>query len=139
MSIIVALCVFRYDATGIRATIASLQQIDKSMEEASLSLGASRLTTFFRVTLPLIIPAVTTGMRYLFVVSMTAVSATIFLVSVRWILLTIRILECITELLFAQAAAFSVVLVLIVFIAIGIISVMFRIAYPDYVCQTRRP
>ena len=70
---------------------------------------------------------------------MTAVSATIFLVSVRWSLLTIRILECITELLFAQAAAFSVVLVLIVFIAIGIISVMFRIAYPDYVCQTRRP
>lgn len=139
MSIIVALCVFRYDATGIRATIASLQQIDKSMEEASLSLGASRLTTFFRVTLPLIIPAVITGMRYLFVVSMTAVSATIFLVSVRWSLLTIRILECITELLFAQAAAFSVVLVLIVFIAIGIISVMFRIAYPDYVCQTRRP
>jgi len=139
MSIIVALCVSRYDATGIRATIASLQQIDPSIEEASLSLGASRFTTFFRVTLPLIMPAVITGMRYLFVVSMTAVSATIFLVSVRWSLLTIRILECITELLFAQAAAFSVVLVLIVFIAIGAIAVLFHIIYPNYYRQLRRP
>ncbi|WP_024822261.1 ABC transporter permease [Aminobacterium mobile] len=138
MSIIVALCVSRYDATGIRATIASLQQIDPSIEEASLSLGASRFTTFFRVTLPLIMPAVTTGMRYLFVVSMTAVSATIFLVSVRWSLLTIRILECITELLFAQAAAFSVVLVLIVFFAIGAIAVLFHIIYPNYYRQLRR-
>ncbi|MDD3708596.1 MAG: iron ABC transporter permease [Aminobacterium sp.] len=132
MFIIVALCAFRYDAAGIRAIVASMQQIDTSIEEASLSLGASRATTFFRVILPLIAPAVTTGMRYLFVVSMTAVSAIIFLVSVRWSLLTVRILECITELLFAQAAAFSVVLVLIVFAAMGIIALMFRLIYPNY-------
>lgn len=139
MAIIVALCVFRYDATGIRATVASLQQLDPSLEEASLSLGATRRATFFRVTLPLIVPAVSAGMRYLFVVSMTAVSATIFLVSVRWSLMTVRILECVTELLFAEAAAFSVVLVLIVFAAIGAISLLFRFAYPDYSRHLRRP
>lgn len=139
MTIIVALCVFRYDATGIRATVASLQQLDPSLEEASLSLGATRRTTFFRVTLPLIMPAVSAGVRYLFVVSMTAVSATIFLVSVRWSLMTVRILECVTELLFAEAAAFSVVLVLIVFAAIGAISLLFRIAYPNYSRHLRRP
>lgn len=138
MSIIVALCVFRYDAVGIRATVASLRQIDPSLEEASLSLGASRKTTFFRVTLPLLLPAVTAGMRYLFVVSMTAISATIFLVSVKWSLLTVRILECITELLFAEAAAFSVVLVIIVFAAIGVISLLLRITYPDTSRQLRR-
>ena len=38
--IIVACYVFRYGPTGIRATVALLQQIDKSLEEASQGLGA---------------------------------------------------------------------------------------------------
>ncbi len=130
MTIIVALCVFRYDATGIRSIIASLRQLDPSLEEASLSLGASRFTTLRRVTLPLVLPAVKAGMRYLFTVSLTAISAVIFLVSVNWSLLTVRILQCITELMFAEAAAFSVVLVAIVFAAIGCINLIFRFICP---------
>ena len=132
MAILVSAYMFRYDATGIRATIASLQQIDPSLEEASLSLGESAFGTFRKVTLPLIIPAVTAGMKFLFIRAMTAISATIFLVSVHWTLLTTRILECMTELQFAQASAFSVVLILIVFAAGGLISLMFRLAYPRY-------
>ena len=132
MAIIVAAYVFRYDATGIRSTVASLQQIDLSLEEASLSLGESAFGTFRKVTLPLIIPAVTAGMKFLFIRAMTAISATIFLISVHWTLLTTRILECMTELQFAQASAFSVVLILIVFAASGLISLMFRLAYPRY-------
>ena len=132
MAIIVAAYVFRYDATGIRATVASLQQIDPSLEEASLSLGESAFGTFRKVTLPLIIPAVTAGMKFLFIRAMTAISATIFLISVHWTLLTTRILECMTELQFAQASAFSVILILIVFTASGLISLMFRLAYPRY-------
>lgn len=131
MTILVALCVFRYDAVGIRSTAAALRQIDPSLEEASLSLGAGRGTTFLRITLPLVAPAVAAGARYLFVVSMTAISATIFLVSVRWSLLTVRILECVTELLFAQAAAFSVVLILIVFLASGAILLLMRLLVPQ--------
>lgn len=46
---------------------------------------------------------------------MTAIGAAIFLVSVGWSLLTTRILECMTELQFPQAWAFSVVLILLVF------------------------
>ena len=132
MAIIVSAYVFRYDATGIRATVASLQQIDPSLEEASLSLGESAFGTFRKVTLPLIVPAVTAGMKFLFIRAMTAISATIFLVSVHWTLLTTRILECMTEMQFAQASAFSIVLILIVFAASGCISLAFRIAYPRY-------
>lgn len=117
MTILVAAYVFRYYATGIRSVMASLQQIDPSLEEASLSLGAGRVRTFREVTVPLIIPAVLAGMRYLFIHSMTAISATIFLISVRWTLLTTRILESMTELQFSQASAFSIVLIVIVFIA----------------------
>ncbi|WP_231881816.1 ABC transporter permease [Anaerosporomusa subterranea] len=132
MMIIVSAYVFRYDATGIRSTIASLKQIDQSLEEASLSLGESAFNTFRKVTLPLIIPAVSAGMKFLFIRAMTAISATIFLVSVRWTLLTTRILECMTELQFAQASAFSVILILIVFTASGLITLCFRLAYPRY-------
>lgn len=117
MTILVAAYVFRYYATGIRSVIASLQQIDPALEEASASLGASTTRTFFQITVPLIVPAVLAGMRYLFIHCMTAISATIFLVSVRWTLLTTRILESMTELQFSQASAFSIVLIVLVFAA----------------------
>lgn len=132
MAILVAAYAFRYDATGIRSTVASLQQIDGSLEEASLSLGASSFATFRKVTLPLIVPAFVAGLRFLFTRAMTAISATIFLVSVHWTLLTTRILECITELQFAQAAAFSVVLIVMVFLLSGLLLLLFRVAYPSY-------
>ncbi|MBP5211491.1 MAG: iron ABC transporter permease, partial [Pyramidobacter sp.] len=64
------------------------------------------------------------GMRYLVIHSMTAISATIFLVSVRWSLITTRILECMTELQFAQACAFSIVLIILVFIASGFMTLL---------------
>lgn len=128
MAILVAAYMFRYHAAGIRAVIASLHQIDPSIEEASASLGAGAARTFFRVTVPLVIPAVLMGMRYLFIHCMTAISATIFLVSVRWSLLTTRILECMTELQFAQACAFSVVLILLVFCATAVLTGLTRFA-----------
>ena len=132
MSIIVAAYVFRYDSAGIRSVIASLHQIDPSLEEASLSLGASSIGTFKNITLPLVIPALLAGMKYLFIHSMTAISATIFLVSVSWSLLTARILECMTELQFGNACAFSVVLILLVFIFNGMLTLLVRAAGYNY-------
>jgi iron(III) transport system permease protein len=124
--IIVACYVFRYGATGIRATVALLQQIDKSLEEASQGLGAGSSTTFRRVTLPLILPAFFAGLGVVFIRSMTAISATIFLVSIGWTLITVRILENITELSLGPAAAFSVLVVAIVFAVIALIGWLLR-------------
>ncbi len=126
LTILVAAYIFRYFAAGIRSVVASLHQIDKNIEEASLSLGAGAGRTFFKVTLPLVIPAVLAGMKYLFIHSMTAISATIFLVSVNWTLLTTRILESMTGLQFAQASAFSVVLIVLVFIGSGSMTLLVR-------------
>lgn len=124
--IIVACYVFRYSPTGIRATVALLQQIDPGIEEASQSLGARSGTTFRRVTLPLILPAFFAGLGVVFIRSMTAISATIFLVSIQWTLITVRILENMTELSLGPAAAFSVLVVAIVFAVIGLISGLLR-------------
>ncbi len=120
--LIVACYVFRYGATGIRATVALLSQIDKSLEEASASLGAGSGTTFRRVTLPLIVPAFFAGLGVVFIRSMTAISATIFLVSMSWTRITVRILENITELSLGPAAAFSVLVCVIVFVVIALIG-----------------
>jgi iron(III) transport system permease protein len=124
--VIVACYVFRYGATGIRATIALLAQIDRSLEEASQSLGASTGTTFHRITLPLILPAFFAGLGVVFIRSMTAISATIFLVSISWTLITVKILENMTELSLGPAAAYSVLVIAIVFVVIAAISWMLR-------------
>jgi iron(III) transport system permease protein len=124
--IIIACYVFRYGPTGIRATIALLSQIDPSLEEASQGLGASTSTTFRKVTLPLIVPAFFAGLGVVFIRSMTAISATIFLVSISWTLITVRILENMTELSLGPAAAFSVLVVVIVFVVIAGISRLLR-------------
>jgi len=125
--IIVACYVFRYGPTGIRATVALLQQIDKSLEEASTGLGAGSATTFRRITLPLIMPAFFAGLGVAFIRSMTAISATIFLVSISWTLITVKILENITELSLGPAAAFSVLVVVIVFVVIALIGRLLRL------------
>ena len=125
--IIIACYVFRYGPTGIRATIALLQQIDPSLEEASQGLGASSVATFRRVTLPLIVPAFFAGLGVVFIRSMTAISATIFLVSIGWTLITVRILENMTELSLGPAAAFSVFVVVVVFIVIALIGRALRL------------
>src|SRR5205823_8295749 len=125
--IIIACYVFRYGPTGIRATVALLQQIDRSLEEASQGLGAGSATTFRRITLPLILPAFFAGLGIVFIRSMTAISATIFLVSISWTLITVRILENITELSLGPAAAFSVFVVAIVFIVIALIGRLLRL------------
>jgi iron(III) transport system permease protein len=57
---------------------------------------------------------------------MTAISATIFLVSINWTLITVRILENITELSLGPAAAFSVLVVVIVFVMMALIGLCLR-------------
>ena len=57
----------------------------------------------------------------------TAISATIFLVSVSWTLITVKILENITELSLGPAAAFSVLVVVIVFVAMAVIGCVMRL------------
>ncbi len=129
--IIVACYVFRYSPTGIRATVALLQQIDKSIDEASASLGAGSGTTFRRVTLPLIAPAFFAGLGVVFIRSMTAISATIFLVSIGWTLITVRILENMTEMALGPAAAFSVFVIVVVYVVVAALSyVLSRLRAP---------
>jgi len=122
--IIILLFVFRRMPVGIRAGIAELQQIDTSIEEASTDLGADSMTTFRKITLPLITPAFFSGLAFSFVKCMTAISAIIFVVSGRWNLITIAILGSVENADLSQAAAFSIVIIVFIMIILGLIQLL---------------
>lgn len=52
--------------------------ISRTYEEAALSLGASRLSSFREITLPLLIPAVVAGLLLAFTISFDNTSASLF-------------------------------------------------------------
>src|SRR5690554_5915175 len=122
LTILVLNFVFRYVPNGIQAGIAVLNQIDPSIEEAAQNLGASAITTFRKVTLPLIAPAFFSGLVFAFVRAMTAISAAIFLVSANWNLMTVQILNEVGSGRLGVAAAYSMVLLVIVMVAFGVIN-----------------
>ena len=122
--IITTLLIFRNMPVGIRSGIAALQQIDPSIEEASTDLGANSNKTFRKITLPMIAPAFFSGLAFSFVKAMTAISAIIFVVSGRWNLITVAILGFVDNSQYAQAAAMSLLLIVIVLIALSIIQIL---------------
>ena len=111
---------------GVRSGMSALRQIDPSIEEAATDLGASTAKVFSSITLPLIRPAFYTGLVFSFVKSMTAISAVIFLVSANWNLLTVRVMQHVDKGQFGYAAALSVILMAIVFVAVGIMNLILR-------------
>jgi iron(III) transport system permease protein len=65
---------------GIRVASATMIQIHKELEEASIASGASWAQTFFRVVLPLLLPGFLSGWIYVAIISLRELSASIFLV-----------------------------------------------------------
>ena len=116
--------VVRSVPAGVRAGVASLQQIDPSIEEASISLGADSATTFRKVTLPLIRPAFLTGLVYSFARSMTSLSAVIFLSTPYAKIMTAQILNEVDAGRFGNAFAYCDILILLVLIVIGVLYLL---------------
>lgn len=118
---IVLVFIVRAAPGGLRSGAAALQQIDPTIEEASVSLGADQATTFRRVVLPLIRPAFLTGLIYSFARSMTAISAIIFLVTPQTRIMTQQILNETNAARFGNAFAYCVILIVIVCVAIALL------------------
>lgn len=121
--------IFRYVPVGIQSGIAVLRQVDPSIEEAAIDLGADAKKTFRKITLPMMLPAFFSSLIYSFVRAMTAISAAIFLVSSRWTLMTVQIMSQVESGRLGAAAAFSLVLVLIILAAIFCIRSLLTYKY----------
>jgi iron(III) transport system permease protein len=118
---IIMVYVIRSVPAALRAGTAALAQIDPSIEEASISLGADNARTFRRITLPLIRPAFLSGLVYAFARSMTTISAIIFLTTPETKIMTQQILNEVENGRYGNAFAYCVILIAIVMLAIGIL------------------
>jgi len=63
----------------IRCVTAGLVGMDPRLEEAAMSLGASRVQAFFRVTLPLLRSSLVTGAVFAFIISFSDINLALFL------------------------------------------------------------
>jgi putative spermidine/putrescine transport system permease protein len=100
----------------VRLVSASLVGVDQSIEEAAANLGARPLTTFRRVTLPMIRPGVVAAGIFSFIVSFTDLEMSLFLVGPGRSALQIAMLQYLEWKFDPTVAAVSVV-------QIGIIGV----------------
>ena len=110
---------FRNLSVGLEAGVSKLQQVDVSIEEAAVDMGASAFQTFFKIVLPLISSAFVAGFIYTFMVGMIAVSAVIFLISPGNYLASLYILSVAEEGFLGMACAISVMLILVVLACLG--------------------
>ena len=79
LSVIIA-STSRYLPYGMRYSYAGVLQIHKELEDASASSGAGQLTTFMRIVVPLLAPALIGGWLFVFLLSVQAVSLPLLLV-----------------------------------------------------------
>ena len=122
--IIMAAFIIRSLPASVRAGVASLQQIDPSIEEASNILGGDAQYTFRKVTLPLILPAVLAGLIFSFTRHMTSLSAIVFLVSAKWRIVTASILSEWEQGGVSIAAAYSTLIIVLVLLAIALLNIV---------------
>jgi len=125
-AIIVLIFIFQRMPVAIRDGVAMLQQIDPVIDDASADLGAGFWQTFRRVTLPLVSPALVAGMAYMFSACVTSISAVIMVVSAKWQLVTVALLHEVDNADLSQAAAYGVIIIVVVWGAILIMDVMVR-------------
>jgi putative spermidine/putrescine transport system permease protein len=99
--------------------VSTIQSIDPALEEAARSLGASRVKSFFRVTLPLSLPGIQSGTILVFMLTISAYVIPVLLGALRVkILPTIVIQMLIDAFLWPFGAALALILA-----AAGAISV----------------
>ncbi|WP_284178972.1 ABC transporter permease subunit [Rhabdaerophilum sp. SD176] len=99
-----------------RTTLASLTQLDPALHESSASLGAGRLYTFRRITLPIIAPGIAAGAFLAFVASMDNVPVSLFLSNARTNMLPIRMWGMMETTLDVRVAAMSGALIVVVLV-----------------------
>ncbi len=111
---------------GYQAAVSGLRQIDRSMDEAATSLGASSLRGFRDVLLPMLGGSLRVGFVTTFVRAVTTLSVVIFLFTPGTTVATIRIFQLVNDLDWGGATAFTVVDIGMAIAALSLIAVFAR-------------
>ena len=109
--IIISLSIRRMPYT-IRSSTAIIGQISPSIEEASISLGASQMKTFLQVTIPMMLPGVLSGATISWITLISELSSSVILYTSKTMTLTVAIYSEVIRSNFGNAAAYSTILTL---------------------------
>lgn len=118
--ILVLALAFWHLPMGYQASVARLQQIERSIEEAALNLGAHGLVVLREIYLPLLRRAFVEAFTVSFVRAVTNVSIAVFLVSPGNMVATFAILNMIGNGIWGGAAALTTMLLALTFLALGV-------------------
>ena len=97
---------------------ARLQGFDQSFEEAAMDLGANEMITFFRVTLPMLLPGVISGALMAFTLSLDDFVITFFTNGPGSTTLPIYVYGLLRRIITPQVNALSTVWILVVFMVV---------------------
>jgi len=106
---VIALVIRRLPYT-IRSSVAILQQIPLTVEEAAISLGSSKLGAFFKVTVPMMANGILSGAILSWVTIITELSTAIILYNIRTMTLTLAIYTQVSRGSYGPAAALATIL-----------------------------
>lgn len=109
---VVALVIRRLPYT-IRSSVAILQQIPMSIEEAAISLGATKMKAFFKITVPMMKAGIVSGAILSWVTMISELSTAIILYTGKTKTLTIAIYTEVIRGNYGTAAALSTILTIL--------------------------
>jgi iron(III) transport system permease protein len=95
----------------VRSSYSSLLLVHPSMEEAAANVGATRLRTFWDITVPLVWKGILVGALFSFITAIQEASATIFLTLGGWEMIPFGIFTFYIAGSQSQAAALGVILI----------------------------
>lgn len=106
---VISLAVRRLPYT-IRSSVASLHQISPSIEEAASSLGSSRLNTFIKITIPMMMSGIISGAILSWITMISELSTSILLYNIKTKTMTVAIYTEVLRGNYGIAAALSTLL-----------------------------
>jgi len=118
MAIMVVGLVVRRLPYTIRSSAAILQQIPMNIEEAALSLGSSKMNTFYKITMPMMAAGIVSGGILSWITMISELSTAILLYTVRTRTITIAIYTQIIRGNYGISAALSSILALLTIISL---------------------
>jgi iron(III) transport system permease protein len=101
---------------SIKTTSSVLQQIDASVEEASINLGVPPVRSFLKVIVPVMLPGIAAGAIIMWVTTLAELSSTIVLYYGPWSTMTVQIFQYVGSGDFGLASAYGTILILSVLV-----------------------
>lgn len=110
VAIMVIALVIRRNPYTIRSSVATLQQIPLSIEEAAISLGSHKLKTFFTITVPMMANGILSGAILSWVSIITELSTAVILYNLNTVTLTLAVYTYVSRGNYGVAAAYATIL-----------------------------